>query len=90
MMKPGIFKIGGDYSDIIYKRLLSKKEKEKKEKKEKQKSSKSLLPLKATDDEKKVSAMIRGAGVKQEVGDKAAQKAQVSISEAIKQGQKKA
>jgi hypothetical protein len=85
MMKPGIFKIGGDYSDIIYKRLLSKKEK-----KEKQKSSKSLLPLKATDDEKKVSAMIRGAGVKQEVGDKAAQKAQVSISEAIKQGQKKA
>lgn len=87
MMKPGIFKIGGDYSDIIYKRLLSKKEKEKKEK---QKSSKSLLPLKATDDEKKVSAMIRGAGVKQEVGDKAAQKAQVSISEAIKQGQKKA
>lgn len=86
-MKPGIFKIGGDYSDIIYKRLLSKKEKEKKEK---QKSSKSLLPLKATDDEKKVSAMIRGAGVKQEVGDKAAQKAQVSISEAIKQGQKKA
>lgn len=86
-MKPGIFKIGGDYSDIIYKRLLSKKEKEKKEK---QKSSKSLLPLKATDDEKKVSAMIRGAGVKQEVGDNAAQKAQVSISEAIKQGQKKA